>query len=200
MNRLTILGIGSLQSGPAIVGALATYFGERPLEVVLWDPDAERLELFDRFLRVACTFNQAIHLIRAVETAEEALEDAWRIVVSLDRNGAFRYLRSIGKGSEPIPAHTHVVAEACRHLLVQIHPDAEVLEFTEEPTQLPVEFHYRLPAPAALTPEEKQALPYQIMRWIRGEDMLYEFLAAHDRSPIKAWLDDATTAQRVSEG
>lgn len=198
-TRVAILGIGNLRTLYEIVGALATYFGERPLEVALWDADAERLDLFFHFLRFACTFNQNEHRIFASDDPAEMAAGASHVVICPDRNCAFRYLRSIGRGSDPIPAHTSAVGAACLELMSFVPEGASILEYTGEPVRLATPLHYRLDVPPELATAEKQAIPYDIMRWLRGEDFLHGFLRDAERSPLKTWLENPSIATLVSE-
>ena len=41
---------------------------------------------------------------------------------------------------------------------------------------------------------ELRALPHQLLRWIRGEEYLHEFLAEHEKSPIRDWLERPESA------
>ena len=86
-ERLTVLGAASLRYGPAVCGGLACYFGEQPLEVRFWDPEPERLDLFDRFARYLFTLNKTPHLLISTDDPEEAIFGADRIVIALDEHG-----------------------------------------------------------------------------------------------------------------
>jgi hypothetical protein len=43
----------------------------------------------------------------------------------------------------------------------------------------------------------RAALPHQILRYINGEEYLHEFLRQWDHAPLRAWLDDPSTAELV---
>lgn len=85
-QRLTVLGAASLRYGPTVCGGLACYFGEQPLEVRFWDPEAERLDLFDRFARYLFILNKTPHLLISTDDPEEALFGADRVVLTLDEH------------------------------------------------------------------------------------------------------------------
>lgn len=163
-ERLAVLGAASLRYGPTVCGGLACYFGERPLEIRFWDPDPERLDLFDLFARYLFKLNKTPHLLISTENVEESLADVDRVVVALDEYGASRYR----PGAD--------VSEAVEALREEFPARAQVLDLRFDPTIL------------APTEEEVRALPHDIMRYLRGDDWAYEFLREQEGSPVKVWL------------
>ncbi len=163
-ERLTVLGAASLRYGPTICGGLACYFGEQPLEITFWDPDPERLDLFDLFARYLFTLNKTPHRLLSTADPHEAIFGADRIVLALDDHGADRF----------VPDATSVtVIEALR----QEFPDgAQILDLREDDA---------IPEP---TEEEIRALPHDIMRYLRGDDWAYGFLREQEESPVRRWL------------
>lgn len=171
-RRLVVLGIGNLDVGPFVVGALATYFGERPFDVVLYDKDAEKLELFGRFAQVAFQFNRTPHDLMVTTDLAEAIASVWRLVVCLpipyeqeieDLASEFQtvcVIRPVGTNYGDLMTNAAIVAEVPR-----------------------------------LDREERRAMPHQILRWVRGEDYLHEFFREHEASPIKSWLDSTALAE-----
>lgn len=153
--------------GPSVIGALATYFGERPIDVVLYDPDPEKLELFGRFAKVAFSFNKTPHDLALAAELEDALDEPWRTIVCVGDESADDMLQRAGRGADvcAIGRHAGGRGVAC------------------------------LDAPPPLDDEERRALPHQIMRWVRGEEYLYEFFREHENSPLKRWLDGTTLAE-----
>lgn len=85
-ERLTVLGAASLRYGRTVCGGLAAYFGELPLEVRFWDPNPERLDLFDRFARYLFQLNKTPHLLISTDDAIEALFGSDRVVIALDEH------------------------------------------------------------------------------------------------------------------
>jgi hypothetical protein len=199
MNRVTVIGVGNLQCGPAVVAALANYFGEREIEIVLWDADQERLELFDRLLRSLADLNRNPIFIMSTLDVDEALDGAWRVILCMDRNCAFKYLRAKGLGSDPTPPNHTPLSQACHLILDGRELEGRLLHFMPEPVRVPVEFYFQLDPPGEPSAEQRRELPHQILRWIRAEDYPYEFLQQHAQSGIKAWLDDVNAATAVSE-
>lgn len=184
-QRVAVLGIGNPRVGPAIVGAIATYFGEAAIDVAIYDPDPERLELFARFIHVAFKFNKSPHDLTVCEDAEDALDGACKVLIAFDESSAKRVLRMRGMIDVSTP-----IAEATEAFLDGVV--ADVLDLTGEAVAIPG--RYRLPLPSALTAEELRALPHQILRWVRGEEYLHDFLAEHERSPIRDWLERPESA------
>jgi hypothetical protein len=79
-----------------VIASLANYFGERPLDVHLWDSDPERLDLFDRFARLCFRMNKSKHSLMASEETQETLVDASAIVLMVGENCASKYLKARG--------------------------------------------------------------------------------------------------------
>lgn len=90
--KLAVLGIGSLRSGPPVVAALANYFGERELEVRLYDSDDERLDLFDRLARACFVVEKARHRLFSFNDHREALDEADAAIVCVGFNCARKLL------------------------------------------------------------------------------------------------------------
>ena len=50
-----------------MIASLANYFGERPLDIVMFDADSERLDLFDRFARLTFSAMNSTHHLRSTD-------------------------------------------------------------------------------------------------------------------------------------
>ncbi|MBL8047827.1 MAG: hypothetical protein JNJ45_04010 [Chthonomonas sp.] len=61
MNHVVVLCAGDMVVGPQVVGALATYFGERPLTVSFWDEEPEREALIRSLAIAAFEGNGSTH-------------------------------------------------------------------------------------------------------------------------------------------
>jgi hypothetical protein len=192
---LTIVGAGSLRCCPAVIGSLASYYGERPLEVRLYDADEERLDLFDRLARVAFEDTSVEHAVRAFADAAEALEGARLVVLQLDVNCARKYLRGAG---EPAPVDdTEAKRVAVESLMRLMPPDALLLSLLSREIPVAQDMYYRIDWPPPVDDDAKRAVPFQVLRWLRREDWIYELVDANERSPFKRWLDDPTSAEPV---
>ncbi|MGV3618974.1 MAG: hypothetical protein ACO1SV_26910 [Fimbriimonas sp.] len=192
---LTIVGAGSVQCGPAIIGSLASYFGERPLEVRLYDADEERLDLFDRLARLVFGDTVVEHHLKSYTDAVEALDGSRLVVLALDHNCARKYLRQT---DAPVPIDDD---EALREAVDRIMPTipAEALLLSLLPTTIPVAqpMYYRVGWPPPVDEEACRSIPFQILRWLNKEEGVYALVDAHERSPFKQWLDDPSTAEPV---
>lgn len=210
LMRLAIVGAGSVRCGPAVVGALASYFGERPLEVRLFDADAERVDLMDRLARVAFTQGQCTHRLLSGTDLEESLEGVDCMILCLDENGGRRLLAAMGQvkyawpetGSDqaPVGRADHVVGLAVERVLARAPNGIPVLDLTlsglDEP---PMRIH--LLWPDELSEDERSRRPFEILRLILGDESTVELILAHERSPIKRWLDNpAVTAASLMPG
>ncbi|MBX7131412.1 MAG: hypothetical protein K1X67_01925 [Fimbriimonadaceae bacterium] len=190
--RLAVLGIGSVRCAPPIIGALASYFGDQDLEVRLYDEDAERLDLFDRLARRCFAVEKAKHLLIAVDDVREALEGADMVILAIGENCARRFLKKHtekGKGKKvKVGASREEVMRAALDSMMRSVPDgAPVLDLTRGTGPRPDTHH--LDWPAELSEIQRQETPFQVLRWIRAEDLLGPLIDAHRRSPIKDWID-----------
>ncbi len=78
---VAVLGVGDLRFGPPALAALAGYFGERPLEVVLQHDDAEILDAMHRLARAFFKVGNARHAIVSTTDLDEAIGIASCFVV-----------------------------------------------------------------------------------------------------------------------
>lgn len=81
IERLAVLGVGDLRTGPAVIGSLANYFGERELEVRMWDPQAEVLDIMDLFARECFKWRSSEHRLVTMPDLDEALEDVDAVII-----------------------------------------------------------------------------------------------------------------------
>ena len=205
-----ILGDGNLVCGPAVLASLATYFGERPLEVRLYDADEERLDLMDRLARLLFAVGEAHHHTIATSFFEEALDEADDVILCVDANCACKFVRASNEPSH-VPSGSPVAVE-------QAYEEVEVNSVAKEPINLqeavltclkvlgdglPVEAGVvSLVGPATgvwsdadtisdwpKEPENAAGLPFQILRWIRGDDRVQPLIEEFQKSPIRSWLD-----------
>jgi len=62
--------------GPSVLASLAQVFGERRLEITLWDPSEEMLEVMDRLARLLFTLAENDPGLKSTTDVVEALEEA----------------------------------------------------------------------------------------------------------------------------
>jgi hypothetical protein len=196
--KLTIVGAASLRCGIPVVASLATYFGERPLEVSFYDADEERLELFSAFARKAFKFSDNPHTLRSSTDVLEMLEDADRVVLQLDENCARKENKA--SGFKPESSGAEEISAALGRFALGIPNQAGVISLLMPEVRIPLDYYYRLDWPGPIGLEEKRSIPHQLLRWIREEEYLHDIFREYERSPLKSWMDDVSTAIVVSEG
>ncbi len=194
-TQVAVLGIGGLTFGPGIVGSLATYFGERPLEVRLFDADEERLDFMHRFLRTCCHFNQNQVEIFSSPDPAEAIVGATHVILSVETNCAMKYLKMQAEEGRD----HYIIAAAVDEILSKAPFTAPMLSLLPPEIAIPSAHYYRLHTPLPMMEGEPGTWPHQILRWINADEYPIEFLKEHAKSPLKAWLDDVTSAVQVSE-
>jgi malate/lactate dehydrogenase len=107
--KLAVMGAGSVRCTVPVLATLATYFGERPLEVALYDADEERLDLFDRFARTIFVANNNQHTVTASAEYEEVAEGADKMILQVGPNCAAKQLKK-DRGRQNIPADEALTA------------------------------------------------------------------------------------------
>jgi hypothetical protein len=196
--NLAVLGAGSVRCTAPLVSALATYYGERPLEIRLYDEDEERLDLFDRFARYCFRFTNAHHEVRLRPDPVEALEGAERVILQVGPNCARKRLKA--RGASFRGDNREAVEAALEDLVALIPEGALVVSLLPPDVRVPLEHFYRLGWPGELSLPERTALPHTILRVLNGEEYPVDWIRGEERSPLKAWLDDPETAEVVIVG
>jgi hypothetical protein len=194
--KLAVMGAGSVRCTVPVLATLATYFGERPLEVALYDADEERLDLFDRFARTIFVANNNQHTVTASAEYEEVAEGADKMILQVGPNCAAKQLKK-DRGRQNIPADEALTATLDR-ILKDVFGDVQVVSLQGEDVAIPLPSYYRLDWPGSLSDDQRRALPHQVLRWIRAEDTLFELFRTYEHSPLKEWLEDAESAEYVS--
>ncbi len=190
---LAVLGVGNVRYTPRVLATLAGFFGERHMKVVLCDPDEERLDLFNRLARSFFTFAKSTHELEATTDPDEALAEAELVIVQLEQNGARKLLGTPKGAREP------KLVKALQVALSNLSPTAETLCLLDPSVALPVRRYRRFEWGGPITEAERVAVPHQALRWIHGEEYPYEIMAEGEESPLKAWLEDPSTAMLVLE-
>jgi hypothetical protein len=172
--RLTVLGAGSVRCAIPVIASLASYFGERPLEITFWDADEERLDLFDRFARLCFLLTDSTHTLKSTTSLTDALAQYDRILLQTGRN-------CVSKAGKATMDNMFVLLSLT---------DAPLLSLSTEAVKLPYGFADLRNWPPTLTDLERLGVPHQILRFLNGEEYPYSSVREYDRSPIKRWLDD----------
>jgi len=190
MLRFALLGSGNVRISVGVIAALATYFGERPLDLRFWDGDVERADLFDRFARLCFTVARSAHELSTVATPEEALEECGRVLIAVDENCASRYFKGRPEAREP-----DRVERAIECFLLQVPEGTPILDLTGAVSPLRRGVRRSAPWPEQEDERELTARPHQVLRWIHGEEYVNDLLAQHEHTPLKAWLDELEQAE-----
>ena len=180
---------------PPVVSSLATYAGERPLEIRLYDADEERLDLMDRLARHSFAVTDSTHDVLFRPNPSEALDGADRIVLMVGRNCARKFMRV--KFNERSHQDDVMISSTLGALLANAPAEADILSLERKSVGIPVGFFRRMDWPGEPTDEDLRWLPHQILRWVKAEETIYKFLEEHETSPLKAWLDDPNAAELV---
>ncbi|HVT12537.1 MAG TPA: hypothetical protein VHE55_09735 [Fimbriimonadaceae bacterium] len=198
-TRLAILGAGSVRCSPGVIASLATYFGERPLEIRMFDADMERLDLFDRLARVCFIMTKNGHNLISTTDADEALADADLVVLQVGENCARKYLKERHRmGIASLDADA-MIEQAVEELLATVPAEVEVLSLQGPEIAIPRASYHRAAWPPEPSLTERRALPHQALRWIRGEEYVHDLLHDFEQSPMKQWLNDPDSVERVGE-
>lgn len=168
---LLVVGAGNPYVSPNLLGTLASYFGERSLELRLYDPSAEMVDLFDRLARVLFKLGKSQHSVRSGDAFAELAEGAERAVLALDPRSA-KIL--VGKTDEPVRAAHDWVIERLSNDTEILELDARVIGRMGWP-----------PIPEEPTP----GILLQISRYLWSEDSPMTLIDANVKSPFKLWLD-----------
>lgn len=193
---LTILGIGDPRCGMPAIGSLANYFGERPLEVRLYDCDAELLEMYDRLARIAFKYAKSPHRLVSTEDPVEALEQADRVVYQMGERSTVKFAKQFGKAHD-LPASA--AQFACDELLGKVPAGAKVLSLASGDLTYPMGVFRLSGWPAAIADEWVPLVLHEVHRFILDEEPTFKLLQANERTPLIAWLDDPQTAEFVSK-
>jgi len=188
--QVAIIGVGHPKTGLPVLASLAGYFGERPLEIRLYDPDPEFLEMYDRIARLLFKTADNPHHVFASGDLTEVLRDVDRVILELsDRSVAFFSKKRKEAGLQP----------AIDEILRSVPPEAKVLSLQEEPLEYRMGV-YRLPEWVRGLPEpEPGTVPHQVHRYILGDEPFFELLRSQERSLLKDWLDNPLSAEFLSK-
>lgn len=175
-RRVAIIGVGNLPVLAPVLASVAQYFGERTLEVRLWDPSSERVDVAQclafRLFRAA----GAMHKVYGDTNIADALAGASDVVSILDPDMLTRF------------SQVELALEQFRsRISVLLSEDARVLSVAGLPGPLPSSYVTSWPT----VPEgaEHRLFPHQVLRWIREDEHPFEILAANEKTSLSDWLD-----------
>lgn len=195
--RLSVLGAGSLRCSVPVIAALATYFGERPLDITLYDSDEERLDLFDRFARLCFMSTKATHSLKSTTDYKVALDKPDLIVLQVGANCARKFLKETRRQGFAELGRASLIEQAVDDLVRDVHPQTPILSLISDAILYPRDVYQSLDWPPPMTEAERVMYPHQVLRWCRGDDYAFEILRDNEKAPLKAWLDDPSSLPLV---
>lgn len=178
---VTLIGAGTMPIAPPVLGGLAQYFGERPLDIRLYDPSPDFLDISSRIASSLFLMSKSTHAITAYESLETALEyaDLALFMVPDFRAASF---------SRQLECESATGASVLKCLTPQL-ANIPVLNLTavETPDELNVHSLLDWPIPCGDHGDIKFA--FQVLRWANEEEYPYQFLEPQDSTPLHRWLD-----------
>lgn len=174
-TNLVVIGAGHVSHMPHLAASLALYFGERPLNIALFDANDERLDLCHRLCLVAFKAAHSHHKVWSTTSLAEACEGAGFAILSIGNACAQAMKLTRGEAYEvalgSLPSDAYIVALRTGE---SIPADQRLvqIDWPEKPS-----------------PSERAGLPLQILRYLNGEDYLIELFEANRNSPLREWLD-----------
>ena len=182
--KLAVIGAGNLRCSPAVIGSLGTYFGERPIELFLWDADEERLDLFDRLARACFLATKATHRVLASTEIDEALEESNFVLFQLGENCCRKYINASAE-----TADDEAIRQALNDISPRVPDEATTLSIMPERFHVLLSNVEHLDWPAPIAPDKHAEHLFQVLRWVNGEDGFYPLLKEQQSSPLKKWLN-----------
>jgi hypothetical protein len=184
--KVAVLGAGSTRCTIPVIASLAVYFGERPLEISLYDSDEERLDLFDRFARLCFLMTRSTHSLKATTDYHEALAGADRVIIQIGENCARKELGVAAVGREA----NDVELLAVELIEPALPLGAEVLDLMNSSRALAQGSSFVEDWPLPPESEKPYVVALQVLRWLNGEEYPFEVFNEQEKSPVKQWLDD----------
>lgn len=163
-----------MQLALGVLGGLATYFGERPLDIRLFDPDPDFLNLSLRIGQSLLLIAQSTNRMAAYPELEIAMEATQRVIfMQKDAGSADRELPCKDQGRD----------------LNEILGDIPVLCLVQPPVDSLTHIEILLDWPKPIDDHSRIQFAFQILRWANGEEYPLEFLKGEDARPLHQWLD-----------
>lgn len=153
---------------PEIIGCLAMFFGERPFTAVFYEPELEFLNLFDQMARDAFLQQKTGHTLISITDLTDMPETDATIAThrALFEPKVNQTINWVGLNN--VVAYAHQPPE---------------MEFIQE----------FIRADSENTDQINLERAFQVLRWIKGEDLLGDLYKIGKASELKRWLLDAET-------
>jgi len=189
--EVLVFGAGNILIFPQLLAAVATYFGERELTLILVDGSEERVDLADRLGRALFVHTNSAHRLRAQTDLIGIEADA--AILCMGEREVFDYEHPRGQrptGFRPSEwAFDAEVAEPEPLLSRDADADWRALKI-QRALALSSSFGgidgLDWPTPLDM---EADKLPHAVLRWIRSDEPLDGLLEQVNGDVLKAWLD-----------
>ncbi len=172
---------------PAVLGALASYYGERPLDVRLFDPHPDFLELSFRIGKSLFLIAKSTHRIAAYSDLAIALEATDRII--------YMPANSNRDENSNQQAPSHFNDGDWKNELKILPEDVHILNLVQEELLNPTASKALTGWPTPMGAESSLVFAFQILRWANGEDYPLNFLNSDDARPLHRWLDNPSALE-----
>lgn len=193
-GHVALIGAGHLAVSVPILASLSSYFGERPMTVTLFDPDSERVDLAFRLAQTVFSCAKADHPLAVTDSVDELAGDFTRVVYCPNVRSARMVVHAAGLASADADQDSIEQAVAYLHAHLMSTASEEVtppvLSLLPSEVLLPGLKHSRIDWPEAWIEDHDGRLAHQVLRWVRGDEPVFELILAHKRSPFLRWLDE----------
>ena len=171
--KIAVVGAGNLPFAPTVFATLAHWNAELPVDIWLWDGDAEMLDIFFMLAQTCFFATQSSHRLYPTLDPTEALEHASAVISCIGTRGAKKF---VGEGEGAVGA-------TCRRLELLI-PDGAAIAAVS-PGQFELADNVTLPAAGETVPDA-----LRILRYINGEDSIWDLLNPNETNPLRNWLNE----------
>lgn len=175
---LTVIGSGNLSLLPHVMGGLASWYGERPLDIRLFDPSFDNLELSFRIGQSLCLIAGSTHELNRYDRASIALDGAARVI----------YMAA------DLPS-TEANQPSLLVGLAELFAEVPVLNLTATEVPPSLVCQTLLTWPMVNDGASGLSFAFQLLRWANSEEYPTEFLQPEMARPLHRWLDDPNVTE-----
>lgn len=194
-GHVALIGAGHLAVSVPVLASLSSYFGERPMTLTLFDPDSEKVDLAFRLAQTVFTCAKAEHALAVTDSLDELAGDFTRVVYCANARSARIVNRWAGVEATCTDGASieQAVAYLHAHLMSTASKEGTPLVLSLLPSEvlLPGLKHSRIDWPKAWIDDRDGRLAHQVLRWVRGDEPVFDLIQAYKRSPFLRWLDAA---------
>lgn len=156
-----------------MLASLAACRTKAPLEIWLYEPNEELLDLFERLGRTFFAVSKARHSLIATLDPREALDDATAAIFQCEEASARLSFRLEGKAEPDDPVDAF--RRQCRSLIVE---STEWLDLPDSD----------MGWPPALDESDRVSRALQVLRLLSAEDEIFPFLHSETDTLLTRWV------------